>query len=232
LSAVRRRLLALAVLLWPAAAAAQPAEPQPTVLHLTQTAERHVVRDRLRAVLRAEESGGDPLSVQRAINRKMAAALDRARAVPGIEITTGGYSVGAERPPNAPARWRGSQSLILAGADATALLKLAGALQGAGLVTSSLAYEASPEAVRGAEDDLTSEALAALDRRAAAIARTLRMSVLRFRDLRVGNAETGGQPFPRFAAMAAAGAPPVAAPGEATVSVTIQAELLLVPAPR
>jgi len=48
---------------------------------------------------------------------------------------------------------------------------------------------------------------------------------LRYRDLRVGNAETTGRPMPRFAAMAAAA--PVAEPGEAVVRVTVEAELLL-----
>jgi hypothetical protein len=45
--------------------------------------------------------------------------------------------------------------------------------------------------------------------------------------VRVGNAETGGRPAPRFTAMAMTA--PVAEPGEATVRVTIEAELLLAP---
>jgi hypothetical protein len=55
-----------------------------------------------------------------------------------------------------------------------------------------------------------------------------RFAVLRYRDLRVGNAETEGRPMPRFAGAAtAAMAPPVAEPGEAVVRVTVEAELLL-----
>jgi uncharacterized protein YggE len=95
------------------------------------------------------------------------------------------------------------------------------------LSTSSLTYDISPETVRGAEEDLTAEALAALDHRAAAIADRMHLAVVRFRDVRVGNAETGGRPVPRLAAMAMAA--PVAEPGEATVRVTIEAELLLAP---
>jgi predicted secreted protein len=118
----------------------------------------------------------------------------------------------------------------LTGKDADSMLKLAGALQADGLSTSSLAYEVSPETVRGAEEDLTAEALAALDHRAASIAGHMHLAVLRYRDLHVGNAETGGRPVPRFGAMAMAAAP-VAEPGEAVVRVTIEAELLLT-APR
>ena len=198
-----------------------------TVLHLSQTAERTVVRDLLRIELRVEETGADARTVQSAINRRMAAALDRARHVQGARVETGSYNVGEERPQNGPAHWRGSQSVILTGKDADSLLKLAGALQSDGLSTSSLTYEASPETVRGAEEDLTAEALAALDHRAASIAGHMHLAVVGSVILRVGNAETGGRPVPRFAAMAVAA--PVAEPGEATVRVTVEAELLLAP---
>src|SRR5215469_204162 len=205
---------------------AQPSDQQLTVLHLSQTAERNVLRDLLRIELRVEETGADPLAIQSAINRRMTAALDRAHQVQGVGVETGSYGVGEERPQSGPSRWRGSQSLILRSKAADAALKLAGALQSDGLLMSSMAYEASPETVRGAEEDLTAEALAALDRRAASIAENMHLTVLRYRDLRVGNAETEGRPVPRFA-VAAMAAAPVAEPGEATIRVTAEAELLL-----
>jgi predicted secreted protein len=220
-------LLATAFILCsPDTAMAQEAVPQTTVLHLSQTAESMVLRDLLRIDLRVEETGADPLEIQTAISRRMAAALDRAHQVQGVRVETGSYGVGEERPQSGPSRWRGSQSLILRSKAADAALKLAGALQSDGLLMSSMAYEASPETVRGAEEDLTAEALAALDRRAASVAENMHLSVLRYRDLRVGNAETEGRPMPRFAAAAMA-AVPVAEPGEATIRVTIEAELLL-----
>jgi predicted secreted protein len=228
MSALRAGLLAAIGLVLGAAgeARAQAADQQTTVLHLSQTAERMVLRDQLRIDLRVEETGADPLAIQTAINRRMAAALDRAHQVQGVRVETGSYGVGEERPQSGPSRWRGSQSLVLRGKAADAALKLAGALQSDGLLMSSMAYEASPETVRGAEEDLTAEALAALDRRAASIAGNMHLAVLRYRDLRVGNAETEGRPMPRFAAAAMAAAP-VAEPGEATIRVTAEAELLL-----
>ena len=223
-----RVLFAIAVALFASAhALAQEVEQRMTVLHLSQTAERSVIRDLLRIELRVEETGADARSVQTAINRRMAAALDRARQVQGVRVETGSYNVGEERPQNGPSRWRGSQSVILTGKDADSMLKLAGVLQSDGLSTSSLTYDTAPETVRGAEEDLTAEALAALDHRAASIADRMHLAVVRFRDVRVGNAETGGRPVPRFAAMAMAA--PVAEPGEAMVRVTIEAELLLAP---
>jgi predicted secreted protein len=212
---------------WSGPVRAQPAEPQATVLHLSQTAERKVTADLLQVDLRVEETGVDPLAVQAAINRQMTAALARARQTQGIEIETGSYTVNEEQPPHGPSRWRGSQSLILEGKDATAVLKLAGALQAMGLLMSSMSYEVSPETVRGAETALTKEALAGLDRRATAVADELHLSVLRYRDLQVGNAETGEPPMPRFAAMATAMPAPVAAPGKAVTRVTVTADLLL-----
>jgi predicted secreted protein len=229
---VRNAALALFLLGWgsvnPAPALAQDAEPHATVLHLSQTAERTVTRDMLRVELRIEETGADAPTVQAALNRRMAAALDRARQAQHVHLETGSYYVGEERPPNRPPSWRGAQSLILKSGDSDTTLKLAGELQSAGLSVVSLGYEVSPKTVRSALDELTTEALAALDRRAASIAGAMHLSVLRYRDLRVGNAETEGRPVPRFggAAMAAA-APPVAEPGEAMVRVTVEAELLL-----
>jgi len=212
---------------WASTMSAQATDQQTTILHLSQTAERHVLRDLLRIELRVEEVGADPQGIQSTINRSMAAALDRAHQVQGVRVETGSYSVGEEQPQSGPSRWRGTQSLILTSNNADAALKLAGALQSDGLLMSSLTYETSPETVRGAEEDLTAEALAALDRRAASIAEHMHLTVLQYRDLHVGNAETGGRPVPRFAA--AAMAAPVAEPGEATIRVTIEAELVLVP---
>jgi predicted secreted protein len=200
--------------------------PAPTVLHLTQTAESKVVRDLLRVELRVEAEGADALSVQTAINRRMAAALDRTHRVIGVAVETGSYTVGEEEPTHHPPRWRGSQSLVLRGTATDAILELAGVLQSQGLLMSSMVFEVSPETVRGAEQDLTAAALAGLGARAAAIAGRLRLEVLGYRDLKIGNAETGPPPMPRFAAAMAMPAP-VASPGEAVIRLEIAAEVLL-----
>ena len=110
-------------LFWGAEASSwgQTADQQTTVLHLGQTAERSVLRDRLRIELRVEETGADPLTLQSAINRRMAAALDRARQVQGVQLATGSYGVGEERPQNGPSRWRATQSGAISGTTATAV---------------------------------------------------------------------------------------------------------------
>jgi predicted secreted protein len=237
----RAALLALFLMLVPPSAVlAAPADPPPhgppgpavTVLHLRETAEKSLVPDRLRLEMRVEESGSDPRAVQAAINRRMAMALGKARQAADVEVETGNYALFRETSPHAAAQWRGSQSLILFGEDATRILKLAGELQSDGLLMSDLAYEVSPEVLRGTQEDLTAEALAALARRAAAIADRLHLRIWRYRDLTVGNAESGPPPMPlQIQAMAARAMPaPLAAPGRARIRLTVTAAVILGPA--
>jgi uncharacterized protein len=234
-------VVAIAAALAPASGTAALVEPagnaavevharQPAVLHLTQTAERKVTPDLLRIELRVEETGADAVAVQAAINRKMTRALDRARHVLGVQAATDSYGVGEEQPEHGSSHWRGSQSLSLTGKAPDAMLKLAGALQADGLLMSSIGYQVSPEILRGTQEDLTAEALAGLAARAASIADRMHLAVLGYRDLRVGNAESGDglRPMLRMASPAAMPAP-VAAPGETTIRLSVEAELLLGP---
>jgi uncharacterized protein len=203
-----------------------------TMLHLSEQAQRQVPRDRLVAALRVEGADADAARLQSDINQRLAASVARAKAVAGVTLTTGGYYVYQDRPKEGPAQWRGSASLALDSKEAAPLLALVGALQHSGLVLSSLGYELSPEATRAVEDELTAEALARLRQRAQRVAQGLGLSVVRISDLHLGNAG-GTPPVPRmFAAVMQAGmsaAPPVAEPGEATVSVTVEADIELRP---
>jgi uncharacterized protein len=219
---------ALLSLSLPALAADAPGDSG-TLLHLSEQAERPVARDQLRAMLRVEASDADAARLQAEINRRMAAAVARAKSVAGVTIFTGGYAVYDQHAKDQPPLWHGSAGLTLTAHDAAPLLALAGELQQSGLLMSALNYELTPEAARKAEDELTVEALDRLRQRAERIAATLGLAVLRIRDLRVGNA-TGAQPIPRLfaAAVGTGGAPaPVAEPGEATVSVSVDAEFEL-----
>lgn len=225
-----RLSLALAAALWSLsmpALAAEAAGDGATLLHLSEQAERPVARDRLRAVLRVEASEADAARLQAEINRRMAAAVARAKSVAGVTILTGGYAVYEQHAKDQPPLWHGSAGLTLTAQDAAPLLALAGELQQSGLLISALNYELTPEAARKAEDELTTQALDRLRQRAERVAGALGLAVLRLRDLRVGNA-SGAQPAPRLFAAAAGGAPaPLAEPGEATVAVSVDAEFEL-----
>jgi predicted secreted protein len=233
---IRPVFLALALALLPLSAmAAEETAPRSadhtTVLHLTEQAQRRVARDELRAVLRVEAADADAAHLQQEINQRMAAAVTRAKAVPGVTVETSGYSIYEERAQNKPPQWHGSASLVLTTKEAPPLLALVGELQQNGLAMSSLAYQLTPEAARAVEDQLTATAIQRLRERAERVARGLGLAVRRIRDLRLGNA-AGTPPLPRpflSAGMAAAAATPVAEPGEATVSVSVEAEVLLGP---
>lgn len=223
----------------PPPSAAQPAHTPPgdtgTVLHLTERAERAVRRNRLTAALEVTGVDADPKRLQAEINRRMAAAAARAKEVPAVAAETTGYSVYQERPEKAPARWVGRQGLRLQGRDIAAVLDLAGALQQQGLVLSGLTADLSPEALRSVEDDLTTEALERLKQRADRIAADLHTHVERYRDLQVGNAGTSPPVIRAMTAMAPApmaAPPPVAEPGDATVSVVVNAAVMLAPTGR
>jgi uncharacterized protein len=217
----------------PAAAQTAPASSaaSATVLHLSETAEREVPRDRLRVVLAVEATNRDAAKLQAEINRRMSAALARAKTAPDVEAETEGYSVYQEHNPKTPPLWHGSQSLSLRGKDFGHLLGLVGALQQQGLIVTGLAPELSSEGRKAVEDALTDTALARLRQRAAHIAAGFGAKIVAYRDLRIGNAGVPVVPFYAMAAAAAAPArsAPAAEPGTATVSVTVSAEIALTP---
>src|SRR5512146_1834058 len=101
--------LMAAVAAAPAAAQTAPAAANTTVLHLSETAQREVPRDRLRVELAAQAVDANASKVQAEINRRMAAALARIKSAQGIAVETQGYSVYPERSDKGPTRWHGGQ---------------------------------------------------------------------------------------------------------------------------
>jgi predicted secreted protein len=205
-----------------------------TVIHLTAKADRMMARDHLRAGLAIEATGPAAAAVQAEINRRMEAALAKAKSVSTVKAETGGYSVYPQRDPGKPTVWHGQQTLNLQSDAPADLLQLVGDLQSQGLNTQGLTFEVKEETLRQAQDGLTADALAQLRKRAETVAGNLGMTVQQIRDVIVGNAEGGARPpmpvFAMRAGVAAAPAPPpVAEPGDAEISVTVQAEVWLAP---
>lgn len=230
--AVLSAILLAALPLAPAAAQTADADAAATVLHLSESAEREVPRDRLRVELAAQSVDTNAAKAQAEVNRRMTAALARIKSAPGVAAETEGYTVYSERSDKAPLRWHAGQSVALTATDFAALLTLVGALQQEGLIVQGMTFELSRERREAVEDELTDSALQRLRRRAEHIAAGLGAQIQRFRDVRIGNAATPPpSPLRVMAAMAAApGAPPpVAEPGEATVSVVVSADIALTP---
>jgi predicted secreted protein len=203
-----------------------------TVLHLAERAERILPRDEVVAVLRVEMTGKTPPEVQAEVNRRMAAALEEAKKLATIRIETPSMSVYAIRDPKNGTMWTASESLQLRSKDFAAALALVGKLEDQGLAVSSLSFSISSDALTGVQDALTAEALQRLRTRAAAVAADLALAVDHIRTVTVGDAAAPGpQPRIMMAARAEAGAspPPAAEPGEAPVSVVVNAEVVLAP---
>jgi len=226
-------LIAVTAPVWAQPASPSVAQPNGTTLNLSAHADKTLPRDQLQAELRVEVADANAARVQAEINRSMAAALAHAKSVAGVAVETSGYSVYPERDAKGnTTRWHGSQALHLTSSDFPALLNLVGVLQGDGLAMSNLAAELSPAAAKAAQDELTYTALKDIRARAERIAAALGTHVERFTELRVGNASVPPVPVHFMAARVAASAsepPPVAAAGDAMVSVSVDATVLLAP---
>jgi uncharacterized protein len=217
-----------------AASPARAADAAGTEIHLTQQASRTMAPDRIRVALRIEAVGADAREIQAETNRRMEAMLAKAKAVASVKFETGAYSVYPANAKDQP-RWHAVASFALTSADFGAALALAGALQEAGALMSGVEFSLAPETLAAAEDELTAAALASLRRRADAVAKDLGVAVDHFKTIDVGNA--GGPPFmPRAFMMSAQAAassappPPVAEPADITVSLTVNADIILAPA--
>lgn len=209
-----------------------------TLLVLSETAERDVTPDTIRARLVAQATSEQAAVAQTSVNAAMAKALARARSL-GLEVETSGYNTWQESPPRpqtlpagakppAPL-WRAQQGLVLTAKDDAKLLEAVGALQAEGLALQELGYTISREQQRGLQDDLVAEALQRLATRAQRAAMALGMDFTGWARISVNG---GNAPRPMLMrAMKgegmAAGVPPVTAAGEQTVSVTVDGEAIL-----
>lgn len=205
-----------------------------TLLHLSETATIMVPPDELAASLRADAILPTAAAAQGRVNEVMRDALAAAHAVPGLTVSTGGYSVWriAPTPQDKTERWQAGQTLDVSGTDDGAILKLVGRLQQKGLAVGNLGWRLSRHAERKAHQEATRQALSALRGRIDDAAAVLGLRFEQFKAVRLD----GPQPQPPMLramaapmAMAASGAPPSAAPEEVAVNATAEADVILQP---
>jgi predicted secreted protein len=208
---------------------ALPASPSVTV---TGAASTKVQNDRMQVMVRAESEQTTAGAAATDVNTRMAKALAAAKAAPGVEAKSAGYSTWQQWEKGRPGKWRVSQTLSLTGADFPALAALLTKLQDeGGMLVSSIAFSLAPETRRRAEDALTTEAIRAWQQRAATASEALGFAAWQPGHVSVSTGDFA--PQPRFDMMARAGAaaapaPPVAVEGgttELTVTVTGDAVL-------
>jgi predicted secreted protein len=203
--------------------------PQP-VITITASVSSDVTNDRMHAVMRAEADNADAAHAASDVNARMARAIARAKAVPGVEAATAGYSSYQISEPNKPMRWRVSQTLALESSDFVGLSALVSALQGTdGLLLSGLNFSVSPAARRAAEDALTQRAIGSWQQRAQLAAKAFGASGWRTGRVTIQTNDYGRpQPMLKAQGMAAAGGAPVSAEGGTSdVTVTVSGEAIL-----
>ncbi len=222
-----------------------------TSVTLSADARRMVQQDRVTATLSYEFSGKTAEEVQAKINAKMQEAKPKYDAVEGVKVSTGGYNVFKNYPPEpAPkadgtpawtseerekkAFWQGNQQLMIDGAKSDDMLHLIGGLQKDGFALQGLNFYMSRDAEDAVKDALISEALVNIQARAENIRKSLGMKKIRYAKIDLGD---NGRPMPMMRGMAmktemaydAAGAAPapVAEAGETEVVVNVTAEVKL-----
>lgn len=231
----RRSLAALAfaagMACSPPASAQEPTVPAQPIVAVNASATASVTNDRMHAWLRAEAENADPVAAAASVNTRMAAALARAKAAPGVEARTLGYSTYQITEKGQSSRWRAAQTLSLQSANFDSLSALVTRLQsGDGMLLSGMQFALAETTRRKTEDQLTQEAIKAWQQRAQQAAQGFG-----FQGWRVGRVaiQTNdfGRPQPvqmRAQAMSsAAGAPVATEAGTTDVTVTVSGDAIL-----
>jgi predicted secreted protein len=203
--------------------------PQP-ILTITASATRPVANDRMHAIMRAEADSPDAAQAANTVNMRMARALERAKAVSGVEARTAGYGSYQISEPKQPMRWRVTQTLALESGDFVALSGLVSRLQGTdGLLLSSLDFSVSRDARREAENALTEQAIGSWQQRAKLAAQAFGSQSYRPGRVTIQTNDFGGpRPMYKAGGVAAAAVAPVNVEGGTTdVTVTVSGEAIL-----
>ena len=206
------------------------------ILHISATERREVAEDLLVASLSCSALDSNPQTVQNDINTVMAKALALTKTVTEVRVATGSYQVYETiEPRTKEKKWRGQQSLTLKSQKAQTLLDLVGKLQGMKLTMNSMNYVLDPQTAVEVQDAMMEDALKQLQTRADRAAKALGKTTAELRDVNVQGVESpygaaeDGRMMMRAQAAPMAVAPPVAAAGETTVSLTVSSRVLLKP---
>ena len=191
--------------------------------------------DELAASMRAEAIAPTAQDAQKRVNELMGSAIEAAKKVSGIQVSTGNYNVWriAASLTDRNERWQAGQSLNLTGKDAESMLKLVGDLQQMGLVQSNLLWRLSQDSERKARQDATKQALSMLRSRADEAAEILGLRFASFREVRLDS--VAPPPIlPRLqmamhATMSAPSPPPNAEAEDMPVTASAEADVVLKP---
>lgn len=204
------------------------------ILSISATERREVSEDLLVATVSYKTTGLDVQKIQSEVNQNMKKALDRAKTEEDIKVSTGSYQVYEITDRRTKERkWQASQSLMLRSKNAQKILELIGELQEMKLNVTNLNYMVAPDTAVEVKDSLMESALKQLQTRANRAAKALGSSSAELRDVQVqsDNSILTRSTMP-YAQQARArdmeySAPPVAAAGETTITLTVSGRAIL-----
>ena len=184
-----------------------PPGPVAGVVDLQATAQAEVIPDLAVMTLAVERSGAEPASLTSQISKSLEAALQQARAVSGVEASSGAISTQPrwKTVNNQSQRdgWTVRAGLVLKSHDFAALGKIAGQLAQQGFMIESNGFEVS-KALRDREETaLIDSAIAGFKAKASTAARALGYSGYNLRTLQIEPVQ-GQMPQPRPMMMRAA----------------------------
>jgi predicted secreted protein len=225
---MKRILIGIIALASACAWAADPVAPAGPAVSVTASATASVANDRMFAWLRAEVDNADPVRAAADVNARIGKAIARAKATPGVDVKTSGYS-SYQITEKTLTRWRVQQSISLETSDFAALAALLTKLQSEdALVMSGMSFGVSNDARRKVEDALTQEAIRGWQARAQSASKALGFDAWRVGHVNVMTGEPmRPQAMMRMAAGSGGSAPVNAEGGNTDVTVTVSGDALL-----
>jgi predicted secreted protein len=208
-----------------------------TLLNVSATEFIEVPEDLLVANLHYEFEATTAKEVQNQINVLMAKALEKAKLLKDVKVSTQQYSVYKyefvlNKNDERKTKWRGSQGVIISGKSTDDILKLTGQLQEIGLVVDGLSYTISNDTREEVRDSLMELAVEKLMKKSKRVAKALGRDEIKVVTINV-DADTS-KPYPvmqyamRMEAMAKNDmASPVAEPGQTQISMTVSATIMI-----
>ena len=188
-----------------------------------------VSNDTMHVIMNTYEEMQDPARLAAKINNDMEWALQQAKQLKAVNISTGSYQTWPITRKEVTTGWRGQQDLEMESADTETLSRLVGQLQGR-LQIKSMNFTVSDEKRAGVENRLIGAALDAFKQRAGIIGENLKASGFRIVEMNV-NTSTQRPPILRPAMMSTmskeAGDAVAVEGGKSDVSVTVNGTIEL-----
>lgn len=167
---MRRFGILLLALLWALPATAHAGRNVRNQASFQVEARRQVANDWTTVRFAVVGEGKDAAVVAADVNRRMAAALEAARRVDGVEVESGAYVSQPVYEERRIVRWRARQELHVEAQRVETLEPLIGSLQQASVLLAGIEFSIRPETREAVEDELIGEAIARFRRRADLVA--------------------------------------------------------------